>query len=538
MSQRRQVTTAKGNPTVETIQWKLGELFAHARLELAGLPADVVVTSLTDNSNRVDPGALFVAIRGSARDGHAFISDAVEKGARVVLTEQPIPPYEGVHILQVADTKEVLGRLAHAWYGNPTAHMLVFGVSGTNGKTTTTYLLESICHAAGVNAGVVGTIEYRFAGHSEPAANTTPSALVLANLFARMRRSGVGAVAMEVSSHAAHQKRIAGIEFDVGILTNITQDHLDYHGTMEAYASAKKSFYFDFLLRPRTKGTKPWAVFNYDDSWGRSFSREFPGEFLTYGLEQEAQLCPKNLQLSPRGIAFEVVLPDGREIAISSPLLGYFNVQNILGAIGAAYAAGIDPQAIVRGIAELKGVPGRFERVDVGQPFAVIVDYAHTPDALQRVLANARQMTPQGRIITVFGCGGERDPSKRPLMGQAVASVSDYVVVTNDNPRREDPEAIAAMIVQGIRQTSLPDEQWRVILDRRAAIAHAFDVARKGDCVLIAGKGAEPYIDIGGVKIPYDDRETARQLLRERFDVLGRRKRGKSKERLNEPQKG
>jgi UDP-N-acetylmuramoyl-L-alanyl-D-glutamate--2,6-diaminopimelate ligase len=506
----------------------MDELFARAGLDIADVPADIIVTSLTDNSNNVEPGTVFVAIKGSQRDGHTFISDAVEKGARVILAEQPIPPYRGVHIFQVPDTKEVLGRLAHAWYGNPTAHMLVFGVSGTNGKTTTTYLLESICRAAGVSAGVIGTIEYRFAGQSEAAPNTTPSALVLANLFARMRRAGVGAVAMEVSSHAAHQKRIAGIEFDVGILTNITQDHLDYHGTMEAYAEAKKTFYFDFLLRSRMKGTKPWAVFNHDDVWGKRFAAEFPAAYLTFGLDEGAQLRPENLIVSSRGISFTLTLPDGRRIEIRSPLLGYFNVQNILGAIGAAYAAGVDSDAIQRGVTELQGVPGRFERVDVGQPFAVIVDYAHTPDALQRVLANARQMTPSGRIITVFGCGGERDPSKRPLMGEAVASVSDYVIVTNDNPRREDPETIAAMIVEGIRRTSLPADQWRVILDRREAIGHALDVARKGDCVLIAGKGAEPYIDIGGVKLPYDDRETARQLLRERFDSLGRRKRSKS----------
>lgn len=510
---------------MDAIRWKLAELLQKANLPFSVAQPDLTLTGLTDNSSRVEPGALFVAIRGSERDGHAFISDAIEKGAKAVVVEQDIPPYEGVEILRVPDTKEALGALAHAWYGNPTAHMLVFGVSGTNGKTTTTYLLESICTAAGLSAGVVGTIEYRFANQHEPAPNTTPSALVLAELFSRMRRHGVAAVAMEVSSHAAHQKRIAGIEFDVGILTNITQDHLDYHGTMEAYAAAKRSFYFDFLLRRRFKSTTPWAVFNTDDTWGQRFAADFTAAKLTYGLQEGALFRPLDLELDARGTHFRVKTPSGTELTITSPLLGYFNVFNILGAVAAAYAAGLDPRAIEQGIQALQGVPGRFERVDVGQPFAVIVDYAHTPDALQRVLDNARRMTPKGRIITVFGCGGERDPSKRPVMGEIVASVSDYVVVTNDNPRREDPERIAAMIVEGIKRTALPESSWRVLLDRREAIGHAFDMARKGDCVLIAGKGAEPYIDIGGIKIPYDDRETARTLLRERFDKLGRRRR-------------
>ncbi|MCX7625738.1 MAG: UDP-N-acetylmuramoyl-L-alanyl-D-glutamate--2,6-diaminopimelate ligase [Candidatus Sumerlaeaceae bacterium] len=504
--------------------WKLSDLLQKANLHVPVSQPGLILSGLTDNSSRVEPGAIFVAIRGSERDGHAFISDAVEKGARAVVVEQEIPPYEGVEILKVPDSKEALGALAHAWYGNPTAHMLVFGVSGTNGKTTTTYLLESICTAAGVSAGVVGTIEYRFANQRESASNTTPSALVLAELFSRMRRHGVAAVAMEVSSHAAHQKRIAGIEFDVGILTNITQDHLDYHGTMEAYAAAKRSFYFDFLLRPRTKATEPWAVFNINDAWGQRFATDFPAAKLTYGLQEGAMFYPLDLQLDARGIRFRLVAPDGTQLNIVSPLLGYFNVFNILGAVAAAYAAGFDPRAIERGVQALTDVPGRFERIDIGQPFAVIVDYAHTPDALQRVLDNARRMTPNGRIITVFGCGGERDPTKRPVMGEIVASLSDYVVVTNDNPRREDPERIASMIVEGIKRTTLPDGSWRILLDRREAIAHAFDVARKGDCVLIAGKGAEPYIDIGGVKIPYDDRETARALLRERYDRLGRKR--------------
>ncbi len=507
-------------------EWTLGQLFAEAEITAAVADPTCRLTCLTDNSGRVEPGALFVAIQGPLHDGHLFISDAVEKGAVAILVEKEISAYDGVQIIRVPDTKEALGRLAHAWHSHPSCSMKVFGVTGTNGKTTTTYLLESICAMAGQRPGVIGTIEYRFCGHRKEAKNTTPSALELASLMACMRdECGTMAVAMEASSHAAHQKRIVGIEFDVAILTNITQDHLDYHGTMEEYAACKRSIFFDYLLRPRKKSTEPWAVFNADDPWGKRWAQEFPGNVVTYGIREEAQVRPRDLQVGPAGIFFAVTLPDGADVAIRSPLLGHFNVQNILGAIAAAWAAGLAPQHIAEGIATLGGVPGRFERIDVGQPFAVVVDYAHTPDALERVLDNARLMTPKGRIITVFGCGGERDPHKRPLMGQAVASRSDYVVVTNDNPRREDPQAIAAAIVEGIRRTSLPQESYRVILDRRAAIAHAFDVAQKGDCVIIAGKGAEPYIDIGGIKIPYDDRQTARDLLRERFDRLGRRKR-------------
>jgi len=504
--------------------WKLGELFNAAGVIAEISEPEAVVSSLTDNSSHVEPGSLFVSVKGATRDGHAFISDAVERGASALVVQEDVPPYGSVQIVRVPDTREILGKLAHAWYGHPTSHMLVFGVSGTNGKTTTTYLLESILEAAGLSPGVIGTIEYRFGDTRIAATNTTPSSLVLAELFARMREAGVNAVAMEVSSHAADQRRIAGIEFDVGILTNITQDHLDYHVTMEAYASAKRSFYYDFLLRPRRKSGKPTAVFNVDDRWGRMFADEFPAAKVTFSLEGNAELCPTQLVVNASGIRFSVKLPDGQILNIESSLLGYFNVQNILGAIGAAWAAGIAPSAIAEGIRKLSGVPGRFERIDVGQPFAVVVDYAHTPDALSRVLTNARQMTPGGRLITVFGCGGERDATKRPRMGEVVARLSDYVIVTNDNPRREDPERIAAMIIEGVKSTSLPEDRYAVILDRPKAIAHAFDIAQKGDCVIIAGKGAEPYLDIGGVKIPYDDRETARELLRERFDKRGRRR--------------
>ncbi len=494
--------------------WTLAKLFEEAGIPHPFQHPNREVVALTDNSNRCVPNSLFVAVRGTNADGHAFISDAIERGAVAVVVEQDIPPYDSVEIIRVEDTREALGKLAHAWYGHPSRDLLVIGVSGTNGKTTTTYLLESIFSAAGLQAGVIGTIEYRFADQRLPAPNTTPTALILAETLAKMRAAGVQAVAMEVSSHSADQKRIAGIEFDVGILTNITQDHLDYHKTMEAYAAAKRSFYFDFLLRPKAgaKKREAVAVFNHDDSYGRKFAAEFPGKKFTFGLDQGADLYPADLTVDATGIRFTLAGNAAPTLEIESPLLGYFNVQNILGAIGGAIAAGLPADAIARGVAALSGVPGRFERIAAGQPFAVVVDYAHTPDALERVLANARQMT-KGRVITVFGCGGERDPIKRPLMGKVVAGASDYIVVTNDNPRREDPQQIAAMILSGIQEVNFPEEALRVILDRREAIAHALAEAREGDCVLIAGKGAEPYMDINGVKIPYDDRETARELL-------------------------
>ena len=497
-------------------RWKLSELFEAAGLQLPARSLNPIITSITDDTRRIERGSLFVATTGSKVDSHLFVSDAVDKGAAAIIVERETPPYRGVDIVQVADSRDALGRLAHAWYGNPSHDMLVLGVTGTNGKTTTTFILEAILRAAGYEPGVLGTIEYRFANQRREAANTTPSAMQLAKLFADMRDAGVNAVAMEASSHAADQRRISGISFDACILTNITQDHLDYHGTMDAYADAKKMLFFDYLLRPAgPKRKTPAAVFNLDDPYASMFASEFPQKKVTYAVDSaKADLRATNIQMSGNETTFQLESAAGsREVRMH--LVGMFNVHNALGAIGAAQAVGVSENSILEGLANLPAVPGRLEQVKAGQPFMVLVDYAHTPDALERVLVNSRAMTA-GRLIAVFGCGGDRDNTKRPIMGKSAAELADYVVVTNDNPRTEDPEKIADQIMEGVTTVGLPLENVARILDRKAAIEHALELAQAGDVVVIAGKGHEDYQILGTEKIHFDDREVAREFLKTR----------------------
>ena len=493
----------------------LSKLFHAAGIEVQ-LPEgrDPLIKAVSDNSRLVETGSLFVATRGSQTDSHLFISDAVERGVAAVVVERDTPDYDGVVVVRVDDSRDALGRLAHAYYGNPTADMLVFGVSGTNGKTTTTYLIESILTAAGYKPGVIGTIEARYNGKHFPAANTTPTALQLAALLADMKSAGVNAVAMEASSHAMDQRRISGIQFDCALLTNITQDHLDYHGTMEAYAEAKRLLYADHLLRPKTGSHRrpvPTAIFNSDDETGQAFAEAFPGAKVTFGLEAGADVHARDVTFKPSGVTFTVHTESG-VFEVESRLLGMFNVQNILGALAAALAMGLPREQVLAGIRALENVRGRFEVVDAGQPFTVVVDYAHTPDALERIIINAREMTT-GRVITVFGCGGDRDNSKRPIMGCTAATLSDLAIVTSDNPRTEDPVKIAAMVMDGVRQAGVAEERSRMILDRRSAIGDAISTAQAGDIVVIAGKGHEDYQILGTEKIHFDDVEVAREFL-------------------------
>ncbi|MBX7244603.1 MAG: UDP-N-acetylmuramoyl-L-alanyl-D-glutamate--2,6-diaminopimelate ligase [Candidatus Sumerlaeaceae bacterium] len=493
----------------------LGDLFARAGLAPPSQGADLAITGITDNSRKTEPGNIFVAVQGTVADGHAFISDAVERGASVVVVEKDIPDYRNAVVVHVSRSADALGRLAHAFHGNPSAGMKVFGVTGTNGKTTTAYLLESILREAGYNPGVIGTIEYRYAGRKLKAGNTTPSAMQLAQLFAEMRDAGVNAVAMEASSHAIDQARISGIEFDVCVFTNLTQDHLDYHKTMEDYAAAKRNLFTDYLLRPHTPGKSavPGASFNNDDPWGREFAAAFSANKLAWGMEPGADLLAQDIQFDARGTRFHIAHA-GQQHTIQTNLLCLFNVQNILGACGAALLAGMDWPTIRRGIDKLPIVPGRFEPVHAGQDFLVVVDYAHTPDALERVLLNARTMT-SSRIITVFGCGGDRDNTKRPKMGAIAGNLSNHVILTNDNPRTEDPASIAAMALDGIKASSIAPEQVEVVLDRRDAIGRAIALASTGDCVVIAGKGHEDYQEIGKERFHFDDREVAAEMIRD-----------------------
>lgn len=492
---------------------KLSELLTLAGVagELTG--GDPQVSGIAEDSRRVEPGQVFVATRGVRSDSHLFISDAVELGAVAVVCEQPVAPYPGVAILRVADSRDALGRLAHAFAGNPSKDMLVIGVTGTNGKTTSTYVLESLLLAAGYNVGVLGTIEYRFAGQRLEAANTTPSAPQLARIFSQMKDAGVNAVALEVSSHAAHQRRISGIEFDGCVFTNITQDHLDYHGSMEEYAAAKLEIFTDFLQRSsKQRPGAPVAILNIDDARIAALRDQIPGHVKTIAMDQPADYQARDIRFSSSSTSFKVAMGQ-TEIDLSTHLVGRYNVMNVLGAVAVTHSLGLPLEPIRDGLAALDVVPGRLETVREGQDFLVLVDYAHTPDALERVLENARQMTDK-RVIVVFGCGGDRDPGKRPLMGQAAAELADVVVVTSDNPRTENPARIIDHVLQGAEKSSKPGGQLTVLEDRRAAIAYAIDLAEAGDVVVIAGKGHEDYQILGTEKVHFDDREEARKFLR------------------------
>ncbi len=487
-------------------------------LEDAGVTGNVsggnpIISGITEDSRRVEPGQLFVATKGVGVDSHLFISDAVEAGAVAIVTEQPLSSYSGVAVVEVSDSRDALGRLAHAMVGNPSVDMLVLAVTGTNGKTTTAYVLEAMLTAAGYNAGVLGTIEYRYAGQRLEAANTTPSSSQLARMFAEMKQAGVNAVAMEVSSHAADQRRISGIKFDGCILTNITQDHLDYHGTMEKYAAAKKLIFTDYLQRfAEVRKREPVSVINMDDSVGARFLADMPGKVLTTGIDAKADYRARDINFGPEGATFRLEMANA-VVEYNTHLVGMYNVQNVIGAIALAHGTGLSLDAIRDGLAALEVVPGRLEPVREGQPFLVLVDYAHTPDALERVLINAREMA-SGKLIVVFGCGGDRDPGKRPLMGKAAGDLADLIVVTNDNPRTEEAGLIAAGVMEGVDRSTASDDRISLILDRREAIRHALQLAKSGDVVVIAGKGHEDYQIIGTEKTHFDDREEARMFLR------------------------
>jgi UDP-N-acetylmuramoyl-L-alanyl-D-glutamate--2,6-diaminopimelate ligase len=481
---------------------------------LAGpLPAEVC--GVTDDSRRVEAGGCFVAVRGLRADGHRFIPQAVEAGARAIVAEPPDPlPGRPVGRILVPDSRWALPRLADAYFGHPSRGIVVVGVTGTNGKTTTSYLVEALLRARGLDAGVIGTIQYVGGGVAREASQTTPDALELQGLLAEMVAAGVGGVAMEVSSHALEQRRADGIAYDVAIFTNLTQDHLDFHGTMERYAEAKGRLFFELLQdggKPRTA-----AVLNADDPVGAAWAERLTAEgrvrVLTYGLGRpgsEPTVRPRAWESALDGIRLETETPVGA-VTLRSPLIGEHNVLNLLGAVGAGVALGLGPATIARALGAVASVPGRFEQVSAGQDFLVVVDYAHTPDALRRVLDTARRLTP-GRLGVVFGAGGDRDRGKRPIMGRIAAELADRVWLTSDNPRSEDPRAILEEISLGV--VPPPPGGYTSHPDRRDAIRDALGWARAGDTLVIAGKGHETYQIIGAQVLPFDDRQVVRDIL-------------------------
>ena len=407
--------------------------------------------------------------------------------------------------VRVPKIRRALSTAGRVFFGQPDLRLRLIGITGTNGKTTTAYLVDSILRAAGVRAGLFGTIEYRIGDRALPALNTTPESLDLWSYFAQTVDTGGTAVVMEVSSHALAQERVWGFPYSVAVFTNLTRDHLDFHKDFEHYYEAKRRL-FEGL------GTPPpqWAVINLDDPWGRKLL-DVPCPYrLTYGINSNAQVKVKHLDYRHHGLEGTIVTPAGN-VELASSLVGRANLANILAATAASIAFGIPPEKIEKGIRDLKAVPGRFERIDEGQPFLVIVDYAHTDDALRNVLSTARELT-RNRLIVVFGCGGERDRTKRPLMGEAAGSLSDLAVLTSDNPRSEDPLLIMSDALVGLQKAGKP--YWAEV-DRETAIRKAVEEARAGDVVVLAGKGHETYQILKDRTIPLDDREIARKTLRE-----------------------
>jgi UDP-N-acetylmuramoyl-L-alanyl-D-glutamate--2,6-diaminopimelate ligase len=476
---------------------------------LGSLPP--AVTGLAYDSRKVAPGDLFVAVVGLKQDGRRFAGEAVERGAAAVVLEGADVLADPTARVIVPSSREALARLSDAYFGHPSRALTVVGITGTNGKTTTSLLVEALLAASGRPTGVVGTIEYRIGTERLPAGQTTPEALELQSLLARMVEGGVGGVAMEVSSHALALHRVDGIEFDVAVFTNLTQDHLDFHGTLDAYRGAKAR-----LFQLLAAGAKPrrTAVVNVDDPAGPMMTAGLGLATLGFGLGAAAAVRPRRFASEVDGIRMDVETPRGA-LAIASPLVGEHNVMNLLGAVGVGLALDMDLETIASALGSVSTVPGRFERVEAGQPFLVAVDYAHTPDALERVLTTARKLVGAGgRLAVVFGCGGDRDRGKRPLMGGIAARLADRIWVTSDNPRSEAPEAIISEIVAGI-PTSASGRHAR-LADRRAAIRAALEWAGAGDVVVIAGKGHETYQIVGRDVLPFDDRAEARAVLQGR----------------------
>ena len=470
------------------------------------------VTGVEYDSRRVRDGSLFFAVRGGTTDGNRYVPQAVAQGARAIVTDSAAglaaaTAHPSLAVVEVAHGRRALAAVARNFFAHPEAQLKLSGVTGTNGKTTTAFLLEAMLRNCGRKTVLAGTIEYHAAGRVFPAPHTTPESRDLLELFREGVDGGASEAVMEVSSHALDQERIAGLHFDVAIFTNLTRDHLDYHGSMENYFAAKLKLFNGSLGSPPRV-----AILNQDDDYGVTLKTHARSPLIyTYGLHQ-GDFRAESLHMEPSGMRFTMVTPSG-DVPVSTRLTGGVNVYNLLAAGAAAAARGLTLDQVAQGTASLDFVPGRFQSVDCGQDFAVVVDYAHTDDALRNIIAVAREFVRErgGRVITMFGCGGDRDRTKRPLMGRAAGAGSDVVVLTSDNPRGEDPLAIIDQVLPGLSDTSAPV---LVEPDRQRAIELAIAQARAGDLVLLAGKGHEKTQTIGGRVIPFDDVAIARQVLR------------------------
>lgn len=474
---------------------------------------DRELSGIAYDSRKVRPGELFVALRGQRHDGHNFLEAAIERGAAAVIIERNGIPTRKAAKIKVQDSRKALALAAAEMHHNPSSKLKVVGVTGTNGKTTVTYMLRRIFEASGTKTGLLGTVNYIIGERSIPALRTTPEALEIQSMMAEMLRAGCSACVMEVSSHALDQQRVYGVDFDVAVFTNLTHDHLDYHQNMERYYAAK-SMLFRSLGQAKKKGC---AVINVDDEHGKNLMADpaVRATKIAYGIIETTQVHATGLRICPTSTEFRVESPAG-VAEVRLPLIGRHNIYNALAALGAAIGLGFDLQQAAAALAEMERVPGRLDRVDVDVPFHVFVDYAHTDDALRNVLTALREIA-KAKLLVVFGCGGNRDAGKRPKMGHVAEQLADFTILTSDNPRKEEPREIIRQIEAGFADKNT----YQVAVDRREAIAKALTMAKPDDVILIAGKGHETYQEFADTVVPFDDRSVVAELLESRAKRKG-----------------
>jgi UDP-N-acetylmuramoyl-L-alanyl-D-glutamate--2,6-diaminopimelate ligase len=484
---------------------KLPALLEGAEASIPPAAEDLEIRQVASDSRKVKPRALFFALHGAQSDGNAFVRDAVSRGAAAIASEETVPAFipSSVAWIRVRQARKALAVTAANFFGHPAEALQLVAVTGTNGKTTTSSLVDSIVEASGAKTGLFGTIAYHTPLGEYPAPNTTPESVDLQGFLAEIRDAGGRFAVLEASSHALAMERLWGCHFAAAVFTNLTREHMDYHKTFEDYFAAKRR-----LFEGTGAGAPDVAVINTDDEFGKRLTG-LAKKTVTYGLESDADITTKKFQLTFQGLAFTAQTPNGKVQVVSS-LVGRINVYNILAAIGAAQTLGLSTEIIQDGIRSLTRVSGRFERIDLGQPYFVIVDYAHTDDALENLIRTARELNPKGRIITLFGCGGGKDRTKRPVMGEVTGRLSDLTILSSDNPRTEDPLKIISDIIVGLQKTS---GKYLIEPDREKAIGAAMDEARAGDTVLLAGKGHENYQILADRTLEFDDRDVARRAL-------------------------
>lgn len=476
-------------------------------------PEGIEIRGVTTDSREVKEGFLFVCIQGLHVDGHNYIEKAIAQGAKAIVMSKDVHVPDHIGVIKVFQTREALLTIAPFFYDYPANKMRMIGVTGTNGKTTTTHIIGHILEGLGHKVGIIGTVHVFINGVSYPVHNTTPDAGELQPILYQMVEAGVEYCIMEVSSHALDLRRVAGVEFDTAIFTNLTQDHLDYHKTFENYLQAKLKLFEQVSMAKQVKIPKG-AVVNIDDPYGKDIMDKVDCRSLRFGTKEEGDLLASQIEMTSKKTSF-ALLYKGESYPVQMDITGLFNVYNTLASVGACLMEGISMEDIIEGLRSFRAVPGRFELIEEGQPFAVVVDYAHSPDGLENILKTAQKIV-ENNILVVFGCGGDRDATKRPIMGSIAAQYGDQIFITSDNPRTEDPESIVRQVEVGVKEGLRAGSIYKTIVDRREAIFEAIKTAQKGDIVIIAGKGHEDYQILKDKTIHFDDREVAREALKER----------------------